>query len=240
MKLPPAVEKAAARFDRMTLRERALVIAAALTAIGMLWMMAVLDPINSKQRILADEIATLQSSLDAAAAGGNPEADALGVRLAREKELQAALDDLNAKLASTSHGLIPPERMVQVIRDVLGNQHGITLIGLHNKPMTSLLAPASIDANANPEQTSEQQITAEPAADAAAVVPEAETGPYMHPVEIVVQGSYLDVLAYLRALEALPWHFYWKVLELRTTEYPTNIVRIELGTLSMDKEWLGV
>jgi MSHA biogenesis protein MshJ len=62
----------------------------------------------------------------------------------------------------------------------------------------------------------------------------------VHPVEIVIEGSYLDVLEYLRALEALPWHFYWKVLELNSGTYPLNRVRIELSTLSMDKEWLGV
>jgi MSHA biogenesis protein MshJ len=62
----------------------------------------------------------------------------------------------------------------------------------------------------------------------------------MHPVEIVVEGAYLDVLEYLRALESLEWRFYWKVLELKTTRYPINRVRIELSTLSMDKEWIGV
>ena len=48
------------------------------------------------------------------------------------------------------------------------------------------------------------------------------------------------MLAYLRALEALPWRFYWKTFDLSTTQYPTNRVRIELSTLSMDRAWLGV
>ena len=56
----------------------------------------------------------------------------------------------------------------------------------------------------------------------------------------MIKGSYLDVLQYLQALETLPWHFYWKVLELNSGTYPLNRVRIELSTLSMDKEWLGV
>jgi MSHA biogenesis protein MshJ len=66
------------------------------------------------------------------------------------------------------------------------------------------------------------------------------SGPYLHPVELVVEGRYLDVVAYLRALEGLPWRFYWRVLQLETKTYPLNRVRIELSTVSLDKEWIGV
>ena len=65
-------------------------------------------------------------------------------------------------------------------------------------------------------------------------------GPYLHPVELVIEGRYLDIVAYLHALEGLPWHFYWRVLELETKQYPLNRVRIELSTVSLDKEWIGV
>ncbi len=73
-------------------------------------------------------------------------------------------------------------------------------------------------------------------------LPRARTsgGPYVHPVEIVVEGTYLDVLAYLHALESLEWRFYWRLLELESTAYPRNRVRIELSTLSLDRDWIGV
>jgi MSHA biogenesis protein MshJ len=204
----------------MTLRERALVTAALLAAILMVWMMSILDPVTAKQRALVDEMSTLQASISSATASMEASgSDETSVALAKEQRLQASLADINAKLASTSAGLIPPERMVQVIHDVLAGQHGITLISLHNEPVTTLVEATQSEAGASPSESA---------------------GPYMHPVELVLEGRYLDVLTYLHALEALPWHFYWKVLELETTEYPTNRVRIELSTLSMDKEWLGV
>jgi MSHA biogenesis protein MshJ len=85
------------------------------------------------------------------------------------------------------------------------------------------------------------------AADAAATDAESQTaaesaggGPYVHTVELVIDGQYLDILDYLRALEALPWRFNWKVLELATRRYPLNRVTIQLTTLSMDKDWIGV
>jgi MSHA biogenesis protein MshJ len=48
------------------------------------------------------------------------------------------------------------------------------------------------------------------------------------------------VLAYLHALESLEWRFYWRLLELESTAYPRNRVRIELSTLSLDRDWIGV
>lgn len=220
MKVPASIQKVAARFDGMTLRERTLVTAAALVAVLMLWMLSFMDPIASQRAALIDEMANIEAAIESGVSPDQLPDDPGHMALAKEKKLKVQLDEVNAKLATTSAGLIPPERMVQVIHDVLEGQHGITLVSLHNKPVTTLVEPTRSD---NPEAT-----------------PAEATGPYMHPVELLLEGSYLDVLAYLQTLEALPWRFYWKVLELRTTEYPTNRVRIELGTLSMDKEWLGV
>lgn len=220
MKVPASIQKAAARFDGMTLRERTLVTAAALVAVLMLWMLSFMDPVASRRAALIDEMANIEAAIEAGVSPDQLPDDPGHMALAKEKKLKVQLDEVNAKLAATSAGLIPPERMVQVIRDVLEGQHGITLVSLHNKPVTTLVEPTRSDNSEAP--------------------PAEATGPYMHPVELLLEGSYLDVLAYLQTLEALPWRFYWKVLELRTTEYPTNRVRIELGTLSMDKEWLGV
>jgi MSHA biogenesis protein MshJ len=230
MKLPPYVEKAAARFDRMTMRERSLITGAIFVAVLMIWILSFMDPIAARRTTLTNEMAEIQAAIES---GVSPDAlpdDPDSIARAKEKKLKAQLEQVNAKLAATSAGLIPPERMVQVIRDVLKEQHNITLVSLHNKPVTTLIEPAPVN-----KETANGE-----AGEPAIVEVDAATGPYMHPVELVLEGRYLDVLEYLKALEALPWRLYWKVLELRTTEYPTNRVRIELGTLSMDKEWLGV
>ena len=231
MKMPPALEKLTARFDAMSMRERVLVVAALVTATVMIWMLAVLDPITGKERALQAELSSLQEQITAAKLGIEVATanDPTTLALAKEKQQQTALDDLNSQLASKSAGLIAPERMVQVIHDVLSRQRGVTLVSLHNKPVTSLALSV-----ATPAQ--------KPAVDGTQATPaqEVASGPFVHPVEIIVEGSYLDVLAYLHALEDLEWRFYWKVLDLQTKSYPVNRVRIELSTLSMDKDWIGV
>ncbi len=63
---------------------------------------------------------------------------------------------------------------------------------------------------------------------------------YRHPVEIEVVGGYLDVMAYLSALEAAEWKFSWRRFEYVVDQYPNAQVLIELETLSREKEWLGV
>jgi MSHA biogenesis protein MshJ len=244
--------QAFSRFDRMTLRERALVSAATLAAVVMTWMIAVLDPLSAKQGALSSELSSLQESIATTSQTmqSSVAGDATSQAIAREAMLQTRLEGLNAQLVSKSGGLIPPERMVQVIHDVLNRQHGVTLISLHNKPVVSLVqnlpaekptrpvAPASAETPADATTDAATNETA--GAESTEQAPPASTGPYVHPVELVIEGNYLDVLAYLRALENLQWRFYWKVLELQTTHYPTSRVRIELSTLSMDKDWIGV
>jgi MSHA biogenesis protein MshJ len=220
MKLPAGMEAAMSRFDRLSLRERGLVAMAVLASIVMLWTVAMWDPITARQQALTAELDGLQQTMVTAAdtLDATTQNDPATVALKKEEQLRKELADINSQLASKSAGLIPPERMVQVIQDVLARQRGVTLISLHNNPVTTLAV-------------------SKPAAGA---VDAAASGPYVHPVELVIEGRYLDILAYLHALETLEWRFYWKLLELETVRHPTNRVRIEINTLSMDKDWIGL
>lgn len=216
MKLPVALARTLARFDALTMRERALVAGAGLIGMVLLWVALVFDPMSVKQRTLSAELTTLQQSIQLTTLSIQETADADPTLIAQREEtkLKTQLATINAQLAAKSAGLIPPERMVQVIHDVLSRQHGVRLVSLHNSPVTTLVPSTAQGAQSG--------------------------GPYVHPVEIVVEGTYLDVLAYLHALEKLEWRFYWRLLELETTTYPRNRVRIELSTLSLDKDWIGV
>jgi len=233
MKLPAALEKNFAKFNNLTLRERALVSAAVIVALVMIWTVAIFDRISAKERYLSSEVDTIQSAIANASQSLSDLAttDPTTLALDKEKELQGELKEINEQLASRSGGLIEPARMVQVIHDVLAHQHGIALVSLQNKGVTPLIQPAiqagTVDATATD-------------AEAQAIAASVGGGPYVHTVELVIDGQYLDILDYLRALEALPWRFNWKVLELATRRYPLNRVTIQLTTLSMDKDWIGV
>jgi MSHA biogenesis protein MshJ len=267
LKMPPALVNAMSRFDRLSLRERGLLFAAVLIVVVTAWNVTVMDDLSAREKRLTAEVTELQTQLatTSRATATLVESDPTTRALAQLEERKAALDAINARLASESAGLIPPSQMVQVIRDVLSHQEGLTLVSLQNLPMTSLSPPGSdasqtAVAQAGPPESSGgagASGAAVSSADSATTTPEggasgaestrsgaaalaADTGPYLHPVQLVVEGNYLDIVAYLHALEGLPWHFYWRVLELETKTYPRNRVRIELSTVSLEKEWIGV
>ena len=121
---------------------------------------------------------------------------------------------LDAQLANTASGFVSSKRMIEVLHDMLDRQGRLALVSIRNLPVTGLIAAADPTAPARP--------------------------PYVHAIEIVIDGQYADILDYLSALEALPWKFRWTSLDLSTAGYPMNRVRIELSTLSLDSTWLGV
>jgi MSHA biogenesis protein MshJ len=219
MKLPAGLLNAATRFDRMTLRERALVAGALLAVLVVLCDSLLMQPLTKRQNEITARMVQVEERMQAAAAALSDGPDATSLAEQKEQSLQATLSSVNHQLAAASAGLIAPERMASMLHEVLAQQHGLTLIDLHNEPVRSLVpsAPAVEGATAPPPQ-----------------------GPFAHPVVLVVEGSYLDVLTYLRALEDMPYRLYWNRLELNTVRYPANRVRIELSTLSMDEQWLGV
>ncbi len=57
---------------------------------------------------------------------------------------------------------------------------------------------------------------------------------------MVVEGDYPSVVAYLRALESLPWRIHWQRLDLNVGSYPVNRVRIVIGALSLSRDWMKV
>jgi MSHA biogenesis protein MshJ len=211
--LAPMLENLALRFSKLSVRERVLVLGAAIAAVLVLWNLTLMGPLDAKRNSLQQELFVLQDGMSATAdaAEAAEASDPVSIAFMKQQALQGELRQVNGELAKESSGLIEPKRMAEVIHAVLSRQHGVTLLSMKNLPPQSLAKDKSQG-----------------------------SGPYIHPVELVVEGNYLDVLTYLHALEALPYRFYWRVLELKTTEYPVNRVRIELGTLSMDREWIGI
>jgi MSHA biogenesis protein MshJ len=200
------------RFDRLSLRERVLGVVAIVVVLVVALNSLLLDRLDVKRKALESELASLQGSMTTAAntVEAMNSSDATSAALAQEQTLRQDLSKVDAQLASQTNGMISPQRMTDVIHDLLSRQRGLTLISLRNLP---------------PKTVVDDPHT---------------TGPYVHPVELVLEGSYLDVLAYLKSLEQLPWHFYWRELELQSAAYPVNRVRVELGTVSLNKEWIGL
>jgi MSHA biogenesis protein MshJ len=202
----------AKKYEALSLRERAMVVLALLALVIALWDTYLMDPLRRARVGLEAELASA-SSYGVTATSADV-SDPRQVSIKRAGELQTQLATLDSQLKSSARGFVSADRMIEVLHDVLDRQGRLDLVSIRNLPVTSLVPP--VEAGAAPQP------------------------PYVHSIELVVDGQYSDVLDYLGQLEALPWKFRWTSLDLSTAGYPRNRVRIELSTLSLDSTWLGV
>jgi MSHA biogenesis protein MshJ len=68
--------------------------------------------------------------------------------------------------------------------------------------------------------------------------PKAREMLYRHGVEMVLQGSYLDMVAYMESLERLPVQLFWGKAQLEAGSYPVARLTLTLYTLSLDDKWM--
>lgn len=129
-------------------------------------------------------------------------------------QLEQEMATLERGIAEVTRRLVAPEQMASVLQAVLSRAERLRLISLEN------LEPLPLEVT-HPDSES--------AAEA-----------YRHGLRIEMQGSFNDALAYLQQLEALPWGFFWDRLEIAAGQYPDNRITIEVYTISVGEEWLGV
>jgi MSHA biogenesis protein MshJ len=221
--------KIAQSVDRLTLRERLFLFAAVLTVLVGAWEALLDAPIAAREKAageaitaLRDRLGTLNQSVTITAEGMS---EGMPGQLERLNALRARVAEGDAAVRLYTSELVSPLQMRLVLEELIRRQSGLRLLGATNlEPRPLFDDPADADKGAAAKST----------ADSAA--PKL----YRHALVLRVEGSYLDCLEYLRAVEALPWHLYWARFELKVGDYPTNTYSIEVRTLSLDKEWIGV
>ena len=209
------------RFDALAVRERAMIFGAAVVVVYFTWQSLLMDPLLVRGKQAEQRLADARVHMTAIdQAGAAATDDPLVVTARRNLALRARLGELDAELQTVSQGYVAPERVADLLREILARQQGLSLVSLANLPVESLSqAPSAKDA---------QPLAAD------------DRGPFLHPVEMVVEGDYPSIVAYLRALEALPWRIHWQQLDLSVGNYPVSRVRIVIGALSLSREWMKV
>ena len=224
-----------ARLDAMALRERVLIFLMLAGVLAALTLTGLLDPLLAQQKQLSQKLTqtraqteALEAQMSALTEASKIDPDAFNkLQLA---QLETQRTHTQEALASARQGLVSADRMTQMLQELLGSNTNLKLIGIKTLPAASLL-PAN--KSAAPGATGEAVAPALPN-------PAKPLGLYRHGVEISVEGSYPDLLAYLAALERMPWRVYWSEANLSTQVYPTSRLTLTLFTLSLDQTWLSV
>jgi MSHA biogenesis protein MshJ len=212
-----ALKRYAERIDNATLRERALLFGAAALALVFLVNSLLLQPLRARQRVLGGEITRqegelriVQSELQRLARSQDSDPDAMNRR--RADQLRAELAALESNLLEEQRRFTSPQRMREVLEEMLQRNQGLRLVELKTLPITDLAGAQG------------------PAARRV----------YRHGVELTVSGSYLELYAYLAALERLSTQLYWGKVDMQATAYPVATLKLTVYTLSFDQAWLVV
>ena len=228
------IEKYAKRLDALSRRERIMVFAAAVVAILALFYLPGIGPALERSKLMRAQILDQNNQIVAATAQKAELERALktdpdiAVR-ARIAEKRKQIAEIDTQLAGLQRTLVSPQTMGAVLQQLVDRDHRVRIVRLQN------LAPA-------PLIEREGQTGAKPAAAAAAASASAQAGGrhvYKHGVQVVVEGSYLDLLAYVARLEQQPWQVYWGKTVM-SADYPKVRIELTLYTLSLDKAWLVV
>jgi MSHA biogenesis protein MshJ len=208
--------RTAAKFDALSVRERVMVSAAVMVALLALAYTLMIEPELKKQQRSAAAMLQKQSemrALDAQVQGllAARAQDPDRARRERLAQLAAQVKELESSINAEERRFTRPAQMRGVVEGVLGRARGVELVELKTLAVTTLSAKESKDR----------------------VI-------YRHGLELTVSGSYLDLLAYLRALEALPTQLYWGALSIDASKYPQVLMKLTVYTLSLDRAWLNV
>ncbi len=207
----------AERVDHASLRERVLVFLA--TALILVYVLnaVLITPVRDEQRRLTVSIAqnerelrTIQGEVQRLVRARASDPDVRNRE--RAAVLRAEIADLDGRIAEEQRRFTTPQRMRDVLEEMLQREKRLRLIDLKTLPV----------------------------ADMSASQGQAGRRVFRHGVELTLAGSYLDLHAYLAALEGLSTQLYWGRAEMSVAEYPVATLKLTVYTLSFDQAWLVV
>jgi MSHA biogenesis protein MshJ len=251
------------RIDLLSLRERAMLFAS-VVAVAVWGANALfIAPLEKRQAELAGAIRAKQQSITALSNeidqkvrdhAGDPD------ETNRKKlvEVRADIARMGADLQTMQRGMVAPERVGPLLGSLLRSHGSLRLVSMRTLPVTGLSeamplpddkpAPKPGEPAAPAVDLTPASILAKATADTAALnqpkppePPPVQKAPelvYRHGVELTVRGSYLDMLSYLAALEAMPTQLFWGQVSMDATDHQDARMTLTVFTLSLDQKWM--
>lgn len=210
------------KIDALNQRERILLFLVVLVVFYSLLQWLLLDPVLDERRVLQRQLTQLNSQIIQLSGDQQVLQAQLASDVNRDKKQQrdrlaSDLSALDRKIENSVVAMIPPQKMAQVLESVLTQDQSMKLLAVENRPVKPVI---ELD-----EKDRQQQHGA---------------GLYQHSFVITLQGSYLSTIDYFNKLAALPWRFYWDNLTYEVDQYPSATITLEVHTVSLSEEWIGV
>jgi MSHA biogenesis protein MshJ len=199
------------RVDAMELRQRIMLLAAGLIVVFYMADTFAIQPAVAQQKTLRQAVGDWESKLDALR-------ERTGILTAipsdhassAHSKMHARLTELESRIQKQMGGLLAPAQAIKVLEQVLEQEQDLKLL--------------KVNASSSPLGDNDVLTDSEQPHD---------TGINRYRMQLQLEGSYLATLRYLRALENLPWKFFWEGVEYEVIEYPTARITIDLYTLGI-------
>ncbi len=216
----------------LSLRERVIIVSTAVVLVAFIWLQTVFADYEKKHKSnLAKKAELTQITVDqsnrlselTASLAHDPNA-----ALRQEQDrLKDKLQTLRVKIEKRMSNLIAPEDMAKLMKQVLSDYKGLSLLSAKNLPVEPL--------NLGSHETADKALD-RPASETSE---EAQAVIFAHGFEMELKGSYFQTIEYLQRLESLSG-FYWQMLSYKVEQHPKAIIRVQLSTLSLEEDWIGV
>lgn len=233
------LKKQIARIDELSLRERAVILAAMLTLLFLGWYAYLIEPLKLTEKTLVSELDKKRGQLQTlndqfTLMSDKQKQDPNAIARERLQKLREEQKQLTEELRGATANLVAPELMPEVLRSMLKSAEGLTLISMRGLGSTPLFqAPA----DAKPAKPGAPAAPAE--AEDAPKSPGVLDSAYKHGVQMEFSGDFFATLEYLKRLEALEWKFFWDSVTFDVQDYPQAMTTVRVFTLSLDKHWIG-
>lgn len=219
------------KVDTLTLRERSILFVAAAAVLIFLAFFFFLNPTYARQKALLltmsqqrDQIAGVEAEIAQTMLAHTMDPDA--AERARLQQIKGEAQALSAALMAMQQGMVPPERMTGLLEQILRAHRSLRLTALRTLP--------------------EEAPPAEPVAPAVAGTPAAATAAgvappqllHRHGVQLTLQGSYPDMVAYMAALEGMQGQIFWGSATMKVDTHPNATLTLVVYTISLDKKWI--
>lgn len=211
------------KYNALSLRERAMVAVAVLAVIYFLWYTVLYsyllttdeEVFNNLQKIKT-QISQIEGQIDSISelVGRNPTANLI----AQSQSLKTENEVLNQKIREYIKNMVPPTDIDEMLNNIIQKATGLTVLGIENIEVKPLFDSKDIDLYG---KRAVFQI-------------------FKHGVIVQLQGNYFDVVRFLKALEKQKLNVIWSSFSYEVIKYPKAKIALELNTLSLEDEWIGV
>lgn len=219
----------------LSLRERVILAVTLVVLIAVLWLqfsfdaqLKNFDKVTKDAQVSGEEMVAQTEALLALEAklANDPNAPLRAEKERLDKKLEQVGQEIEARLQH----LVAPERMADLVRQVLSDYKGLTLVSAENLPAAPLELDIGKSSAAKMDAADKKDAVLE-AGDQAVI--------FEHGFKLTLHGSYFSALEFVQRLEQMEG-FYWRMLDYEVKDYPNALIVIHVSTLSLDKEWIGV